>query len=91
MAVIKRNLTQMSKRVKLFEDFHNDLNAMYEGMFGEIDILGKEAATKDDFKKAVKDFLKKNAADPKVADDDAFIDGLAKTYFDEDGTKKDVE
>ena len=59
-----------------------------EGIFGEIDIIGQESETKEEFKKNVKDLLKKRAADPKVANDDNYIEELASTYFDEEGNKK---
>ena len=75
----------MEKRVKLFEQFHQDL--ANESKMSEIDIIGKEAETRDAFKKELKDFLKKNAADPRIADDENAIDQMADTYFDKEGNK----
>lgn len=75
------------KRVKLFEDFHNDLNALHEGWFSEIDIIGKEAATKEEFITKVKELLKK-AANPEEATKPEALEYWASPYFDKDGKKK---
>lgn len=95
------------KRVKLFEQFLADINPaeetqevtetpetlkLDESMMSEIDLIGKDAPSKDAFKEQVIDFIKKHAkGDTKAADNDAFIEELASTYFNEDGTKKDIE
>ena len=76
------------KKVKLFEEFHTDLSSANEGMMSNIDIIGQEAETRESFKKDVKDFLAKNALDPKVADNDEFIEGLADNYFYKDKKRK---
>lgn len=78
-------------RVKLFEEFHEDLSAANEGMMSNIDVIGQEAESKEAFIKEVKEFLSKHAANKDVADNDEFIEGLAKTYFDEEGKKIEVE
>lgn len=70
------------KRIKLFEEF-----SMNEGMHSEIDIIGQESETKEDFIRDVKAFLLKHAADPKAAENDAEIEKMAATYFDEKGNK----
>lgn len=70
------------KRIKLFEEF-----SVNEGMYSEINIIGQESETKEDFIRDVKAFLAKHAADPKIADDDAEIEKMAATYFDEEGNK----
>lgn len=75
------------KRVKLFEQFHSDMNSIVEGIMSNIDLIGKDSATKEDFLRDVKDFLKKNAADPKAADNDEYLEELSATYFDNDGKK----
>lgn len=74
------------KKVKLFEQFHQDLSALYESWMSEIDLIGKDAQTKEAFKKEVKELLK-GAPDPSVADNDEFIETCASTYFDKDGVK----
>lgn len=73
------------KFIKLFEEYN--VNSLEEGMMSEIDIIGQEATTKDEFKNDVKRFLAGNAANKTVADDDRFIEDLASMYFDEDGHK----
>lgn len=76
------------KRVKLFEAFHKDLTELHEGMFSEIDIIGKEAETKEDFIKNVKAFLSQKAANPAEATKPEFLEELAAAFFDKDGNKK---
>lgn len=79
----------MKKRIKLFEQFLSD--AVDESKMSEIDIIGQESSTKEEFVASVKDYLKKHAANPAIADDDAAIEDLAKPYFNEDGSKKERE
>jgi hypothetical protein len=75
------------RKIKLFEEFKQELTTN-EGVFSEIDIVGQESETKADFVRDVKALLSKRAANPEVANDDNFIEDLAKTYFDSEGNKK---
>jgi len=77
------------KKVKLFEEFHTDLESANEGMMSEIDIIGQNSSTKEEFLADVKKFLLAKAANPKVATEDSFLEDLAKTYFNENGSKKE--
>jgi len=86
------------KRVKLFEQFLADINpqeetklSLDESMMSEIDLIGQDAPSKDAFMEQVVAFLRKSAADPKAADNKEFIEELSQAYFNEDGTKKNVE
>lgn len=70
------------KRIKLFEEF-----SIEEGRFSEIDIIGQESETKEEFIRDVKAYLQKHADDPKIADNDAEIEKMAAAYFDDEGNK----
>ena len=58
-----------------------------EGKMSEIDAIGQDAETREQFKKEVKKFLGDEAHDKSIADDEEAIDKMADTYFDEDGEK----
>ena len=58
-----------------------------EGRMAEIDVIGQESETKDEFRTKLKDYLRAHAADKDVAEDDAAIDNIVSTYFDENGDK----
>lgn len=72
-------------RIKLFEEFNAN-----EGMMSEIDIIGQDSDSREQFINDVKTFLMNNAANKKIADDNDFLNGLADTYFDSDGKKKEL-
>ena len=78
------------KNLKLFEAFIEERSAN-EGMMSNIDVIAQEADSKEAFKKEVKQFLAKHAANKSVADNEKFIEDLAMTFFDEDGKKKETE
>lgn len=63
-----------------------------EGLMSEIDILGQQASSREDFESQVKDFLAKHAADPEIANDPNYISQLADTYFpqNEDVGRRDI-
>jgi hypothetical protein len=74
------------RKIKLFEEFSAN-----EGMMSNIDLIGKDSETKEVFMRDVKDFLKKHAANPAVADDNNYLEELSNTYFREDGSKIEIE
>jgi hypothetical protein len=73
------------KRIKLFEEFNSE--KLSEGMMSEIDIIGQESETREDFLTDLKKFLSVHAANPDVANNADFLNGMADTYFDENGKK----
>lgn len=62
---------------------------MKEGKMSELDLIGKDAATKAEFITRAKEFLSQHAADPAIAGNEAYLDELASGFFNEDGSKKD--
>lgn len=81
-----KELTPVEK-INAFIGKMNKSLYLQEGVMSEIDIIGQEAETAEDFKAEVKKLLKQRAADPKVADDEEYLNTLSKTYFDEEGNK----
>ena len=81
-----KDLTPVEK-INAFIGKMNKSLYLQEGVMSEIDIIGQEAETAEDFKAEVKKLLKQRAADPKVADDEEYLNTLSKTYFDEEGNK----
>lgn len=62
-----------------------------ESMMSEIDLIGQESETREQFVNDVADFLKKHAHNKEAATNKASIEKLADTYFNEDGSKKEME
>jgi len=59
-----------------------------EGKMAEIDLIAQESDTKDEFRTKLKDYIRDNAANKDMADDEESIDKIVSSYFNEDGEKK---
>jgi hypothetical protein len=66
-------------------------SSISESMMSEIDIIGQESETREQFVNDVTEFLKKHAHNKEAATNKASIEKLAGTYFNEDGSKKDAD
>ena len=78
------------KNIKSRELFEQESMSMTnEGMMSEIDIIGQEAETRNEFIKELKQFLAKHAADKNMATDNDSLEALANVYFDENGKKRE--
>jgi hypothetical protein len=74
---IIREVVQTTKQIK----------PLTEGMFSGIDLIAKQSKTKEQFISKLKAFVKRNAADPSVAEDKEFLQQMSDLYFTVSGEK----
>ena len=63
------------------------IKPLTEGMFSGIDLIAKQSKTKEQFISKLKAFVKRNAADPSVAEDKEFLRQMSDLYFTVSGEK----